>query len=252
MYRRGLGRGQIAEQSGALARTVGYHLSVARKLQPGLEAEHHAAAARKPRRVTGRGLERMSQLIALVQAGGQYPSTKSVDRDERALAAWLNRRRQTARDGTLEPASVVGQVSCQVGRIRPGLSAMRPDGRSALLPWWSTGDPDRTGPGTSPISRASSMSSVCGFTPSGSRPAGASWIQPNWLPWTSGSQAGDQAGPEAKTPGHVSVPFRRPELDLDRLKQDGCGPLCSYSVTFPLPHFAGRQFRKPLRRMSLT
>jgi hypothetical protein len=28
MYRRGLGRGQIAEQSGAPVRTVGYHLSV--------------------------------------------------------------------------------------------------------------------------------------------------------------------------------------------------------------------------------
>lgn len=56
MYRRGLGRGKIAELTGAPLRTVGYHLTVARKLQPGLQAEHEEAARTKPRQVSGQGM----------------------------------------------------------------------------------------------------------------------------------------------------------------------------------------------------
>lgn len=104
MYRRGLGRGQIALQSGAPVRTVGYHLAVARRLDPCLQEEHAAATGAKPGRVTRQGLVRMAQLVAMVQGTSKYPSTKSVDRDERALAAWLNRRRRESRDGTLPPA----------------------------------------------------------------------------------------------------------------------------------------------------
>lgn len=104
MYRRGLGRGQIALQSGAPVRTVGYHLAVARRLHPGLQEEHAAATGAKPARVTRQGLVRMAQLVAMVQRSGKYPSTKSADRDERALATWLNRRRRDSREGTLPPA----------------------------------------------------------------------------------------------------------------------------------------------------
>lgn len=43
----------------------------------------------------------MAQLIAMVQEMGRYPSTKAEDRAERALAAWLNRRRKQAREGML-------------------------------------------------------------------------------------------------------------------------------------------------------
>lgn len=100
----GLGRGQIAEQSGAPVRTVGYHLAVARRLEPGLQEEHAAVTAANPRRVTRQGLVRMAQLVAMVQGSGKYPSTKSADRDERALAAWLNRRRRDSREGTLPQA----------------------------------------------------------------------------------------------------------------------------------------------------
>ena len=103
MYRRGLGRGQIAEQSGAPVRTVGYHLAVARRLDPGLQEEHAAATGAKPARVTRQGLVRMAQLVAMVQGSGKYPSTKSSDGDERALAAWLNRRRRESKEGTLPP-----------------------------------------------------------------------------------------------------------------------------------------------------
>ncbi|WP_458114466.1 helicase associated domain-containing protein [Arthrobacter sp. R1-13] len=102
MYRRGLSRGKIAELSGAPLRTVGYHLTVARKLHPGLQAEHEAGGGTS-QRITGQGVERMAQLIAMVQERGRYPSTKADDNAERALAAWLNRRRKEAREGKLLP-----------------------------------------------------------------------------------------------------------------------------------------------------
>ncbi|MDP9890810.1 helicase associated domain-containing protein [Pseudarthrobacter enclensis] len=54
----------------------------------------------------------MAQLIAMVQESGRYPSTKADDNTERALAAWLNRRRKDAREGRLLPV------------FRDGLSAM--------------------------------------------------------------------------------------------------------------------------------
>ncbi|MGK3955922.1 helicase associated domain-containing protein [Arthrobacter sp. R4] len=108
MYRRGLSRGRIAELTGAPLRTVGYHLTVARKLHPGLQTEHEGATRKKPRRETGQGMERLAQLIATVQASGRYPSTKSVNRDERTLATWLNRRRREAREGTLPSAFLEG------------------------------------------------------------------------------------------------------------------------------------------------
>lgn len=104
MYQRGLSRGKIAELSGAPLRTVGYHLTVARKLQPGLLAEHEEAAGRTPLRVTAQGMERMAQLIAWVQERGRYPLSGAEDKRERGLAVWLNRRRRQARESRLPTA----------------------------------------------------------------------------------------------------------------------------------------------------
>lgn len=104
MYRRGLGRGAIADLTGAPLRTVGYHLSVARKLQPGLLAEHDKAASRKPRRVSSQSLTRVVELVAWVQKNNAYPSPEAEDKQERSLAEWLMRRRRQARKGTLQPA----------------------------------------------------------------------------------------------------------------------------------------------------
>lgn len=101
MYRLGLGRGKIAELTGAPVRTVGYHLTAARRLYPGLQTEHKEAARGTRRRVTRQGLEHMHQLLEMVQESGRYPSTKANNKSERALAAWLNRRRIEARDGRL-------------------------------------------------------------------------------------------------------------------------------------------------------
>lgn len=102
MYRKGLSRGRIADLTGAAPATVGYHLGLARTLDPELQHEHDAAA-RKPA-VTGQGRECLQQLVAFVQDTGRYPSRSSGDVSERTLAAWLQRRRREAADGTLAPA----------------------------------------------------------------------------------------------------------------------------------------------------
>lgn len=117
MYRKGLSRRQIADLVGAAPATVGYHIGIARKLFPGLHEEHQAAAGAKLTKVTMPGLERMHQLVALVQETGRYPSRHTGSESERTLAAWLQRRRKDARAGTLAPA------------FREGLS---------VLPGWQT------------------------------------------------------------------------------------------------------------------
>lgn len=101
MYRHGLGRRQIAELVEAASATVGYHLGVARRIDPGLQAEHEAAAAGRHSRVTTQGVERMRQLVTFVQETGRYPSRHSGSQSERNLAGWLQRRRQEARTGAL-------------------------------------------------------------------------------------------------------------------------------------------------------
>lgn len=103
MYRAGLTRARIAELVRAPASTVGYHLRIAAAADPGLRRTHEAAAAKKTL-VTAQGLERMQQLVALVQETGRYPSTNAESTSERALATWLQRRREDARAGTLAPA----------------------------------------------------------------------------------------------------------------------------------------------------
>lgn len=117
MYRKGLGRRQIADLVGAAPATVGYHLGIARNLYPGLQAEHRAAAATKLTKVTTLGSKRMHQLVAMVKETGRYPSRHAGSESERTAAAWLQRRRKDARTGTLAPA------------FREGLS---------VLPGWQT------------------------------------------------------------------------------------------------------------------
>lgn len=104
MYRRGLTGVQISRITGAPTRTVGYHLALAKKLHPELQSEHLKAGAGRHGRVTRRGLELMTQLIGMVEETGRFPSAKAPSKSERALAAWLNRRRNDERAGTLTPA----------------------------------------------------------------------------------------------------------------------------------------------------
>lgn len=103
MYRGGLPGRRIAELDDAPATTVSYHLRLARAADPELRRAHEKAT-RSRARVTARGLERMQELITMVQDTGRYPSRDAESTSERTLALWLRRRRGDARAGTLVPA----------------------------------------------------------------------------------------------------------------------------------------------------
>ncbi|QDG87062.1 helicase associated domain-containing protein [Pseudarthrobacter sp. NIBRBAC000502770] len=105
MYRLGLSRQRIADLVRVPPAAVGYHLAIARRQDPGLEAEHQAAAGAGP--VPSRSptdLARMEEVIAWASAEGRLPDGRSGDRSERSMARWLSVRRREAAQGTLDPA----------------------------------------------------------------------------------------------------------------------------------------------------
>jgi hypothetical protein len=105
MYRLGLSRQRIAALVRAEPAAVGYHLVIARRQDPGLEAEHQAAAGAVPvPHPSPTDLARMDELIAWVTAEGRLPNGRSADRCERSMARWLSGRRREAAEGTLDPA----------------------------------------------------------------------------------------------------------------------------------------------------
>lgn len=106
MYRKGLTPARIAEIGQVSASTVAYHLSLARDQDGGLQHDHDQAALGAPSaaRVTGRTVQRMNDLIAMVRAEGRYPSSNAGCSEERSLAAWLQRRRRDAAEGRLAQA----------------------------------------------------------------------------------------------------------------------------------------------------
>lgn len=118
MYRCGLTRTRIAALVGAPASKVGYHLTVARVLNPGIANEHEALALNTlAPKVRASGIARMNELIEFVTAEGKYPSAKAETPEERRLGLWLQRQRRRAAAGSLAPA------------VRDGLQA---------LPGWET------------------------------------------------------------------------------------------------------------------
>jgi hypothetical protein len=105
MYRLGLSRQRIAALVRAGPSTVGYHLVIARRQDPGLKAEHQVAAGAAPvPHPSPTELDRMDELIAWVTAEGRLPRGRSGQRSERAMARWLAARRREAAEGTLDPA----------------------------------------------------------------------------------------------------------------------------------------------------
>ena len=105
MYRLGLSRQRIAALVRAEPAAVGYHLVIARRQDPGLEAEHQAAAGAAPVPYPSpTDLARMEEVIAWVSAEGRLPDGRSGDRGERSMARWLSARRREAAEGTLDPA----------------------------------------------------------------------------------------------------------------------------------------------------
>ncbi len=132
MYRRGLSRGQISDQTGAPISTVGYHLTAARTADPALREEHFAAANGDAARATRRSVERMNELVGMVRQTGRYPATNAPDASERNLAAWLRRRRRDAAAGSLtriidDGLSVLPdwKTPKRAGRSDAGLTAAR-------------------------------------------------------------------------------------------------------------------------------
>ncbi|WP_400160554.1 helicase associated domain-containing protein [Arthrobacter sp. BPSS-3] len=100
MYRHGLSRKRIAALVRAAPATVGYHLAVGRRQDPGLEAAHRAAAGTA---LSPAATARMEEIIAWTSAQGRFPRSSSQDLGERSMGAWLGQRRHEAADGTLHP-----------------------------------------------------------------------------------------------------------------------------------------------------
>ncbi|MET3952850.1 helicase associated domain-containing protein [Arthrobacter sp. UYEF36] len=103
MYRLGLSRQRIADLVRAEPTTVGYHLVIARRQDPGLEPAHHAAAATAAV-PSPADVARMDEVIAWITAEGRFPRERSEDKGERSMARWLSDRRRQAADRTLDPA----------------------------------------------------------------------------------------------------------------------------------------------------
>jgi hypothetical protein len=74
--------------------------AAARAADPELQPVHEAAAALKTAHTaTAQGLERIRELVVFMQETGRYPSRAGSTEAEHTLAAWLQRRREEARDG---------------------------------------------------------------------------------------------------------------------------------------------------------
>jgi hypothetical protein len=102
MYRQGIPTAAIAAAAGVAKSTVRYHLRIAAQADPAIRDEHRAAAG-APAQPSGAGLRNMKNLITLYKTEGRLPSFKGKSPGERALAVWLQRRRQDAAQGALSP-----------------------------------------------------------------------------------------------------------------------------------------------------
>ena len=85
MYRLGLSRKRIAALVRVPPAAVGYHLAIARRQDPGLEAEHPAAAGSSHIPYPSpKDLARMNEIIAWALAEGRLPRHLQQTRDRHA------------------------------------------------------------------------------------------------------------------------------------------------------------------------
>ena len=117
MYRKGLSRKEIAQLAKVGFSAVAYHLAGAKELDPGLRAEHRAAAKMIP---ATPGIKRLYQLLAMVESRGRYPSRDAEDPAERELAQWLRRRRRDAEAGLLNEVNGEGLAVLPDWQRKPG------------------------------------------------------------------------------------------------------------------------------------
>jgi hypothetical protein len=132
-YRRGLSRGKIAEVTGAPLRTVGYHLTVARKLQSGLRDEHEEAAQKAHRPVPDQSMKRLAQLVAWMQESGRHPSPEAEDNKNEVSPTGCAGAARRPGTGCSCQRTGTDSVSCLTGRAFPALPTTRPDGRNVLV-----------------------------------------------------------------------------------------------------------------------
>jgi hypothetical protein len=83
MYRLGLSRKCIAELVRVHPAVIGYHLVIARRLDPELESEHHAAAGA---RTSHTSLTRMEEVTAWILAEGRLPRPRGLPAGRPRLA----------------------------------------------------------------------------------------------------------------------------------------------------------------------
>lgn len=103
MYRKGLTGAGIARLVGAPGSTVRYHLQVAVRANPRLREEHQAALVTPAKRLPKPGLRNLADVLAFHRAEGRLPVTHGKSAREKALGAWLHRRRQELAARTLSP-----------------------------------------------------------------------------------------------------------------------------------------------------
>lgn len=84
--------------------TVRYHLQVAKKIEPDLEAEHAAALPEKASGPSEATLRKMQDLISFYGTEGRLPVAHAKSPQEQALNSWLYHRRRESAQGTLSPA----------------------------------------------------------------------------------------------------------------------------------------------------
>lgn len=122
MYRQGIPSPAIAAASGVGRSTVRYHLHIAAQAEPSIRDEHRAAAG-APVQPSGAGLRNMENIVALYKTEGRLPSFKGKTPGERALAVWLQRRRQDANRGALSPIYREGLKAIPGWNQQPGRKA---------------------------------------------------------------------------------------------------------------------------------
>lgn len=122
MYRQGIPSPKIAAAAGVAKSTVRYHLHIAAQADPSIRDEHRAAAG-APGQPSRAGLRNMENILALYKTEGRLPAFKGKSPGERALAVWLQRRRQDANRGALSPIYREGLKAIPWRDQQPGRKA---------------------------------------------------------------------------------------------------------------------------------
>jgi hypothetical protein len=189
MYRLGLSRKRIAELVRAEPATVGYHLVIARRRDPELEAAHLTAAGTNSS-PSPASLARMDEIITWISAEHRFPRDRSEDKGEQSMAGG------SRTDATKQPEAGFIRPTVTASHESPGgpgTSGQRPTRRGGMTasPSSRTSVPKgTTGPATATTPQTGNTPSVCGSTPSGKSIVAANLSPPRSSSWTALFPAG--------------------------------------------------------------